>query len=222
MAFSQNTIATNTGFNTLTVRNNSADYYEIYRQFIGEAAAKIGSPAVPDSPIDPAIFNDYNAKNGVVANYWAEAFTGAGVSLGISDTRIALQSFGGIYLHKVARAVTGTLSGDLMHLVNLEGSSREISVAANIIQLPAYDKPVIETGTTVKRIWRIPLKIVSLTDGTREILNGWIRAHDVLCCRDDRGRRMFGVLRKVKESLDLSGDYPFELYECDYRENITW
>jgi hypothetical protein len=32
---------------------------------------------------------------------------------------------------------------------------------------------------------------------------------------------MFGIMQKVKERLDLSGFYPFELWECDYREGVV-
>jgi hypothetical protein len=224
MAFHTQSLVANTGYNRFSVRNNSAtDGYTIYRQYDGGEVEKLGVIGV--EPLETSIFDDYNAIHGRVANYWVTVpVTGGAIET--TEIHTASQSFGGAYLHKVVKGVinttTSNLEGALMHLVNQEGSNRELSVAANIIDLPAYDKPIIEVGTSKKSVWRIPLVIIDLSTTARGILNTWIQTHAVLCCRDDRGRRMFGVLKGVKEGLGLSGNYPFELHECDYREAITW
>jgi hypothetical protein len=215
LSLSSFTVIPETGYNKAIV-TAGGERVEIWRQYAGEAARALTRTLPVGTDI---VFYDYNPIATLSALYWAVAVDGSGAEQ-MSGTVSAIQSFGGAYLHKVVRAANTTLSGSLMLLNNQEGAARSISVDHNILHLPAYDKPIIEISQTVQRTWRIPLILTSLTDGTRTILNGWIENHTVLCCRDERARRMFGVMGKVKEKLGVSGDYPFELIETDFRENV--
>jgi hypothetical protein len=216
-------ITINEGYNQITLTGTFPTTFELSRQYPGGLPVLLTDELALPDPIDPANYDDYNAIYGREALYTVVA-NGATVHAYVVGA--ATQVFSGAYLHKVSRGPRANIfesefvSATLLHLNNQEGSNREISVASEVLHLPAYDKPIIEVSQTVQRIWRIPLILPSLTDGTREILNGWIEEHAVLCCRDDRGRRMFGIMQKVRESLDLSGFYPFELWECDYREGF--
>lgn len=224
MAFSTQTVVAFTGFNRVTMRRNPTAYFQIWRQYAGEDPELIAPILAPDAPSLSVVFDDYNTPYGKIATYWGVSLDGSDVVQEVSNTHTGTQSFGGAYLHKLLKEpnATSNISGSLMHLVNQEGASRDINVPTKILHLPALDKPIIEMGTTVGKAWRIPIKLLDLTDGTREILINWIKTHSVLNCRDDRGRQMFGMMRGVKENLDLTGDYPFELHQCDYREAFTW
>lgn len=199
---------------------SDCDRVELWRQHSGEEARRLTKTYNP--AITPIFIYDFNCIKDVLTQYWAKAVdddTGVeATSATLSTTQTELA---GAYLHKVVRAASTTKSGTLIQLNNQEGAQREIQIAADILHLPANDKPIIEVSQTVQRIWRIPVLLNNLSNGTRELLNGFIENHDVLCCRDERGRRMFGVMQRVKERLDLTGDYPFELHECDYREHVA-
>lgn len=215
LALSFFAVISETGFNKAIV-SAGGSRVEIWRQYAGGEARALTRTLPVGSDVT---FYDGNVISGVSASYWAVAVDGVGSQL-TSATVSATQSFGGAYLHKVVRADSTTIGDALMLLNNQEGAHRNIAVANNILHLPAFDKPIIEISTTVERRWLIPNIIPDLTDGTRQTLNGYIRNHSVLCCRDERGRLMFGVMQKVKEKLDLSGDYPLELIETDFREHV--
>jgi hypothetical protein len=215
LGISSFTVIAETGFNKAIVTAGGSRV-EIWRQYAGGEARALTRTLPVGADVT---FYDGNAISGISAQYWAVAVDSLGAQV-TSATVSATQSFGGAYLHKVVRADSTTIGDALMLLNNQEGARRQISVANNIIHLPAFDKPIIEISTTVERRWLIPNIIPDLTDGTRQTLNGYIRNHSVLCCRDERGRLMFGVMQKVKEKLDTYGDYPFELIETDFREHV--
>jgi hypothetical protein len=205
------------GLGMVQSEGREAGFNEI-RRTDAEGNIVILSKSLPFS----AAFADFNAISGKTYFYQAIEYGEAGEEPEYSNVLSLTLNISGVILHKVSKGEESN-NADLLTVMrpaNLEGSSREINVPAKILHLPALDKPVIETGRTVARVWRIPMKIIDLRDGTREKLNGWLKTHSVLCCRDDRGRRMFGIIRGVKERLDITGDYPFELHEVDYRETV--
>lgn len=215
LALTAFSVISETGFNKCLVTAGGARV-EIWRQYPGGEARCLTRTLPVGTGI---IFYDYNVIAGLSALYWAVAVDGSGSEI-TSGTVTALQTFGGAYLHKVVRADTTTKEGDLLLLNNQEGASRSLSVAYKKLMLPAYDKPNFEISTTLQGNWRIPLILPDLTDTTRRTMNAWAMSHAVLCCRDERGRLMFGIVQRVKESLDLYGQYPFELWQVDFREHI--
>lgn len=210
-------VTANSGYNSVSVSAADADDIILRRRFAGEEWFTLTRTHTVGSN---QIYTDYNVPSGTTAEYEATARDGTGLEVA-SNIESATQSFTSTFIHKVARGASTNLSGSLLTLLHQEGGAREVGVPANVLLLPALDKPVIEVGSTVERRWNLPLIIADLTTSHRSTLLSFITSHSVVCVRDGRGRIMFGVIQGVRESLNLWGVFPLQVFEVDYSEEVA-
>jgi hypothetical protein len=102
----------------------------------------------------------------------------------------------GIILHDPA--APGTSPSPMWMQFNDTGADEEFSVEAALVQYQGRTYPVVEYGASESRVVSIS-KATLLTDAEEDQLLALVRLKRILCYRDVKGRKVYGVLSAFTE-----------------------
>jgi hypothetical protein len=210
------------GYNLIQIANSDTpSYTELWRY----AKGSLRTTAIRISPPLPrnASFADSNIKSGQYYQYYARAYSGAGLFTDSADSLFYRVILRGAFLHLVTRTSTsGNALSPTVAIEMQEGSEFTPQESAGKHYLLGRSKPV---GVRGQAAWKVA-HIVGESNQSNVLINLmtiW-RARSVVCIRDYAGHLIFGKMidlpqSKSVEILDID-DFDFTVIEESYVEGI--
>lgn len=183
---------------------------EIFRRKAGETSwQRIAQGIAPNS-----VYDDYTVASGVEYEYKVKA-NGNNGTYAESDVSAGKVTFSGVWLHCVDDP-----AGTIHRFALSSGNSDEWRTDGALLRFAGRERPVAEFGETDEG--RITVNLQMLKNrGDREALQKIIRRKTTVCYRDNRGRKLFGVVFQLPSTDTFYGyTVTISVDEIDYKEEV--
>ncbi|MGF9909413.1 DNRLRE domain-containing protein [Brevibacillus porteri] len=182
---------------------------DLYRRIVGQTEWTRIATGIANS----GSYDDYAAASGTVYEYMARAYGDNGT---VTDTHFYQGSINltGVWLHCVdAPAVT------IRQFILRTSISEEWKSEGALLQFAGRKRPVVEFGESGEGSMKVDLSFLKQEDD-REALQNIVKRMTTVCYRDNRGRKMFGVIFALPSTDKFYGyDVSITIDETDYKED---
>lgn len=162
------------------------------------------------------VYNDYAVASGQDYQYKAVALTGAGGTLESDPTASYSVRLDGVWLHDPTDA------DDTSKEFRNRGQARTVSkkLDVSMMQFEGREYPVAEFGTAVSESVTFDELMFSDSDDLASY-RALVESKRTLCYRDDRGRKVFGIISDINETdHPVGAEVPISITATDYSEEV--
>ncbi|MED4586677.1 hypothetical protein P9578_28380 [Brevibacillus choshinensis] len=189
----------------------NAAFNDLYRK---ESTETVWTRIASDVPVNGS-YVDYTPASGVSYDYKA-IVTGDNGTIAESASKTASFTLKGVWLHSVMDPV-GTIGN---YPFDGNGRSSSWQTEVELMKFAGRDKPVAEFGEQEAENINVSIRVTRDELQYRKLMN-LIRSREIVCYRDGRGRRVFGVCSGLPVTDETVG-YTINLMidEIDYEEGV--
>lgn len=160
-------------------------------------------------------FDDYHAASGELYEYKVRVY---GTNSTVTETDpvpATVLALTGLWMHD-----TSDPSGTLLHLPRNLEQSEEWNPDVSLMRFAGRPRPVAEFGEMAESRLKVKLLLFKEQDWWR-FLKELVQRRSVLCVRDSRGRKIFGVIAALPVQDTVYGQtVDLEVLEVDYSEVV--
>jgi hypothetical protein len=192
---------------------------DIYRKLDTESAFMRIATGLAPNPV----FVDYNVPIGVVATYYVVGISAALTTATSATAFSRIGAASGLLLHAISSPASS-----MTNLLWDEARTEELTQTVALLQYVGRRRPVAEFDGTGGHTVRAGVTLPGSGSGRAQLI-ALLAAQDVICYRDQRSRRVFGVLKALPFTDDVTalgtdalGTYAttIEITEVDYTEAV--
>lgn len=183
----------------------------LYRRISGETAWTRIAMGIAEN----GSYNDYAVASGTTYEYKARA-VGSNETTTDSTTASASITLSGSWLFDVTNQ-----AGTIIQLKCYESREQSWEAEGTLMQFAGRSKPIMEFGESETSVVNVSVPL--LRAGTEfAALQALVRRKATLCFRDERSRKVFGVIRSLPVTDERAWGYTIQLKvdEIDYSEVV--